>query len=1112
MRKLRLVRCVLLQLGLIMSLYSMGQIGPPPVLTTTFIPPSPDVASLGKFGNIPVGLHTGVPQISVPIHTIKNKDIEFPISLDYHAGGVKVDEIAGTTGLGFTLNAGGAIFSVVNGHPDLGTNGFLSYSSHPDFSNFNPDYDNQTLYSYAKDVALGDIDSQPDIFHYNYMGNSGRFTFDKEGNTYPIPFKKIRIDTGPFRITDEFGNQYVYGAEESQRILPNGCNDDIFSALNITNSTYRLTKIISSKGAQIDINYRTINRYTYPLGRTKQDYFLYPKIQYGCTDPPTPIDCIKSQQIDNGKFISSIVSSDGTTVEFVYSDVGFPIVVNGDSEFLRRDLEGVPAITRIKVSYNGTLKKTFNLNYSYHKSPGAPEPFSSNSFEYYRLLLKSVEEVGKNPYELYYNEGINMPARFKGGTDGWGYLNSPSGGSMLPKLDVPGLDAPGVSKEVNINWNQSLVLNRVKYPTRGETYFEYESNYYSKDVGGTETVILQESAGVSSSGGIYTSTFGIPSGAFNLNVSVSNFQCYGSVDPDEYCQLKIKNTDTNAVYYYQENTNSLDYVLQSGPYEISIDNANCDCNGGLSWNRNIVVPVDPDIKYYVGGLRIKKIVNYPGYDSPPLVKEYRYNAPGDPEEKSSGHIMYLPSFTYPVTTYRQVGLIRPSSCQYLSRVANSVFPLSFVNGSSIAYEYVTELLGEGGNGGKTVTKFKITSDIVGDPSIPFTPSTNYEWLRGLVEEKHVYAYEKIDDEDEFFEVESLEYEYEIKHSLSSPDLANENKIAGMRIMQRNPEMTYSPGGTTQIPIIIPATFYFSKYYNVSAWFFMKKSIEKFFDRKDNTKVVDVVTNYYYDNPEHAQLSEVEKIVNGKSEFTSYTYPADYSSISSGPIAAMKSSERNMHAIPIETKMSQKKGMASEEVLAAQFVTYDFIGMDDPGTLGLDERFILPVKVQAAELAKPTTTFAASVPSGVATDNSYVDKQYITYYPESGNVREIQKPNDIPVTLLWGYNNTLVVAEIKNATYAQVRDALGGDAMVASIAESTALSQAQIDLLNNLRENTSLQQAQLTTYTHKPLVGVETLTNPAGQTTFYNYDDVGRLVAIKDHNQQIVKKYSYHYKN
>lgn len=1108
MRKLRFVRCVLLELGLIMSLCSMAQIGPPPVLTTTFIPPSPDVASLGKFGNIPVGLHTGVPQISVPIHTIKNKDIEFPISLDYHAGGVKVDEMAGTTGLGFALNAGGAIFSVVNGHPDLGTNGFLSYSSHPDFSNFNPDYNNQTQYIYAKDVALGDIDSQPDIFHYNYLGNSGRFTFDKAGNTYPIPFRKIKIETEPFKITDELGNQYIYAAAESQRLLPNGCNDDMFSALNIINSTYKLSKIISSKGAHVDINYRSID-YSYSLGRTKQDYFLYPKIQYGCSDPPTPIDCIKVQDIDNGQFISSIVSSEGTTVEFIYSDGGFPIVVNGGNETLRRDLEGIPAITRIKISYQGILKKTFKLNYAYQSARGAPEPFTPDSFKYYRLLLTSVEEIGKNPYVFYYNDAIAMPARFLGGSDAWGYYNGTGSGNMLPELDVPGLDAPGANKEVNVNANQALILNRVKYPTSGETHFEYESNYYSKNAGQVETKVLDESAGVSSAAGFYTSSFNIPTGAYNLNVSVSNFQCPGSVDPDLYCQLKIRNTNTNESYYYQENTNDLDFVLQSGPYEIAIDNANCDCNGSLSWNRDINVPVDPNIKYYVGGLRIKKIVNYPGYDSPPLIKEYQYNAPGEPEEKSSGYLLYLPSFTYPVTVYRQEGLIRPSGCQYLSRVADSVFPLSFVNGSSIGYEYVTELIGEDGHGGKTVTKFKITSDIVGDPSIPFTPSTNYEWLRGLVEEKHVYAYEKIEGQDVFREIESQENEYEIKHTLGGSNLANENKVAGMKIMQRNPEMTYS--GTSSLPIIIPATFYFSKYYNVSAWFFMKKSIEKSFDRKDNNKVVDVVTNYYYDNPEHAQLSEVEKIVNGKSEFTSYTYPADYSSILSGPIAAMKNPERNMHAIPIETTMSQKKGTASEEVLAAQFVTYDFIGVDDPGTPGVDERFILPVKVEAAELDKPKTTFDASISSGVATDNSYVDKQYITYYPESGNVREIQKPNDFPVTLLWGYNNTLLVAEIKNTTYAQVRDALGGDAIVASIAESTALSQGQIDLLNNLRGNVSLQQAQITTYTHKPLVGVETLTNPAGQTISYDYDDVGRLVTIKDHNQYIVKKYTYHYK-
>ena len=43
---------------------------------TNIIPPSPDAAALGKYGYTPVGLHTGIPQINIPIYTIRSKSLE----------------------------------------------------------------------------------------------------------------------------------------------------------------------------------------------------------------------------------------------------------------------------------------------------------------------------------------------------------------------------------------------------------------------------------------------------------------------------------------------------------------------------------------------------------------------------------------------------------------------------------------------------------------------------------------------------------------------------------------------------------------------------------------------------------------------------------------------------------------------------------------------------------------------------------------------------------------------------------------------------------------------------------------------------------------------------
>jgi len=58
------------------------------------IPPSPEAAALGKFGEIPVGKYSGIPNINIPLHTLQSRVISVPISLSYHASGIKVEEEA----------------------------------------------------------------------------------------------------------------------------------------------------------------------------------------------------------------------------------------------------------------------------------------------------------------------------------------------------------------------------------------------------------------------------------------------------------------------------------------------------------------------------------------------------------------------------------------------------------------------------------------------------------------------------------------------------------------------------------------------------------------------------------------------------------------------------------------------------------------------------------------------------------------------------------------------------------------------------------------------------------------------------------------------------------
>lgn len=103
---------IVLLIGFVFNLYCYGQEMP------KVIPPSPEAANAFKFTEIPVSLYTGLPNIDIPLFEIESGGVTVPISISYHARGIKVAEIASRVGLGWTLNAGGMISRQVRDLPD----------------------------------------------------------------------------------------------------------------------------------------------------------------------------------------------------------------------------------------------------------------------------------------------------------------------------------------------------------------------------------------------------------------------------------------------------------------------------------------------------------------------------------------------------------------------------------------------------------------------------------------------------------------------------------------------------------------------------------------------------------------------------------------------------------------------------------------------------------------------------------------------------------------------------------------------------------------------------------------------------------------------------------
>ena len=170
--------------------------------------PSPNAATLSTYGDIPVSLYTGTPSINIPVYVLRGQDVAIPVSLSYHAASVKVNSVPGWLGLGWNLNAGGAIVRQVKSLPDETiVNTLIPYGLpitpvERGFYYRCGDYNGQdlldplkvdemTLLTYQNtsaadqnnicptfpncaDIKYG-MDYSPDEFDFNFLGYTGKF-------------------------------------------------------------------------------------------------------------------------------------------------------------------------------------------------------------------------------------------------------------------------------------------------------------------------------------------------------------------------------------------------------------------------------------------------------------------------------------------------------------------------------------------------------------------------------------------------------------------------------------------------------------------------------------------------------------------------------------------------------------------------------------------------------------------------------------------------------------------------------------------------------------------------------------------------------------------------
>lgn len=497
-------------------------------------PPPPDVSALGKFGLVPVDNFTGIPSISIPVYTILDGTLEFPISLEYHAGGIKVKEDASEVGLGWALNAGGSITSATRGRPDF-QGGFAdSYSSIPDapdiqlntksayyslngwyyqwVSDFNlmgqgPSggmiYSGLTLtknnvakqyYNYFTVDYYGQApDFASDLYTITIGNKSYKFIFDNNFRPVVLGDGSLKIELinlskyPDWKVTDENGVAYYF--TERQFYYTNTVYPPTSGGVPELN-TWHLTKIISPTYGEINFKYlHSATDFISTLPVASQTYLvgnISAHTQQNTDMVQASYTMYEKVNIDSIQFSSGYI-------KFTY-------------ESSRLDLKGARRLQAIEVrdKSNRLVKKTTLDNNSYFTAASADPGFSFISLSGFtsdniakRLKLNAVSEVNVTDttnykkYTFSYNEQLKLPSKLSLAIDHWGYYNGASNSELIPPVTLYLSSSPspfvhtGADRNANPETMQANMLTSIQYPTGGTTNFTYETNRFQR----TETVI-----------------------------------------------------------------------------------------------------------------------------------------------------------------------------------------------------------------------------------------------------------------------------------------------------------------------------------------------------------------------------------------------------------------------------------------------------------------------------------------------------------------------------------------------------------------------------------------------------------------------------------------------
>lgn len=400
------------------------------------IPPTPEAASLGKFGSVPMGSYTGAASFSIPLYTVKGKNLEVPVTLNYSSNGIRVEDIAPWTGHGWTLNAGGIINRTVLDLAD-------------ETRNFNilPNIETNTLTQ--PDCAKIEntlYDLQYDEFTFDFMGNHGKFIIVNQKaqiiealDDYKIEIVCSQPITSTYTtvvlemiITDKNGIQYYFG--KSYGSYPDPQETAIINGQGSPVTSWYLTKMVHWSGDTIEFEYQQENQSQY-----QRNFGETAILELGSDCPSCP-PANNQNQYTNYTYYHDL-----------YRPVVFHLMTVRATNGYNFDYVNIDRVSRLITGKNKKIQLT-----------------KANDL-LTRVEFKSTSGVVENKYEFEYDhQDVSIPRNTKS-KDFWGYYNGQDN-TAVDKGFLRGNHNPYPEFAVY------RMLTRIIYPTAGVTTIEYEGN------------------------------------------------------------------------------------------------------------------------------------------------------------------------------------------------------------------------------------------------------------------------------------------------------------------------------------------------------------------------------------------------------------------------------------------------------------------------------------------------------------------------------------------------------------------------------------------------------------------------------------------------------------